>query len=325
MIIKPSGITNYSINPFYLYGFNETGLAKAFAYILSKDSIILFKFLRNLGITNKNTEENYKNVEIIIEKKRAAGRTDIEILLKNNFHVIVEAKIGSNKVIDQRTQYLESFLDEPQKVLCFITQINDYKKQMYDDIIVKNIGWSDIDDLIDDKQLLKNKVIKDFQTFIRRGYKLRNQKEILVQDLSVDLEIKKYCDYNVYRRNVIFGSPLYFSPYFTRKSGKEVGISFISKILGIISCKPAEVESFNDDLMEFADNNKVLVEKWIQGIKLDTEDNDEFTYFFLDDAVELKTTLKKDGTREVGRGKNWIAAQIPPNRCVTFEEFLKHM
>jgi hypothetical protein len=36
MIIKPSGITNYSINPFYLYGFNETGLAKAFAYILSK-------------------------------------------------------------------------------------------------------------------------------------------------------------------------------------------------------------------------------------------------------------------------------------------------
>ena len=60
MIIKPSGITNYSINPFYLYGFNETGLVKAFAFILSKDSIMLFKFLRYLGITNKNTEENYR-------------------------------------------------------------------------------------------------------------------------------------------------------------------------------------------------------------------------------------------------------------------------
>ncbi len=324
MIIKPSGITNYSINPFYLYGFNETGLVKAFAFILSKDSIMLFKFLRYLGITNKNTEENYRNIEIIIEKKRTAGRTDIEILLRNNFHVIVEAKIGSNKVIDQRTQYLESFQDEPQKVLCFITQINDYKKQMYDDIIVKNIGWSDIDELIDDKHLLKNRLIKDFQTFIRRGYKLRNQKEILVQDLSVELELKKYCDYNIYRRDVIFGSPLYFSPYFTRNSGKEEGISFISKILGIISCKPGEVESFKDDLMEFANNNESLVEKWINGTKLDNEDK-EFTYFFLDNSVQLKTILKKDGTRDVGRGKNWIAAQIPPNRCVTFEEFIKHM
>lgn len=84
------------------------------------------------------------------------------------------------------------------------------------------------------------------------------------------------------------------------------------------------MESFKDDLMEFADSNESLVKKWIKGTKLDTEDK-EFTYFFLADAVKLKTTLKKDGTREVGRGKNWIAAQIPPNRCVTFEEFIKHM
>ena len=57
---------------------------------------------------------------------------------------------------------------------------------------------------------------------------------------------------------------------------------------------------------------------------MDNEDK-EFTYFFLDNSVQLKTILKKDGTRDVGRGKNWIAAQIPPNRCVTFEEFIKHM
>lgn len=180
---------------------------------------MLFKFLRYLGITNKNTEENYRNIEIIIEKKRKEGRTDVEIRLRDNFHVIIEAKIGKNKVDEQRTQYLESFQDESQKVLCFITQINDYKK----DIIVKNIYWSDIDELIDDKNLPKNKekLIKDFKTFIHRGYKLRNKKEILVQDLSVELELKKYFDYNIYRRDVISSNPLYFAPYFTKNLVKK--------------------------------------------------------------------------------------------------------
>ena len=28
---------------------------------------------------------------------------------------------------------------------------------------------------------------------------------------------------------------------------------------------------------------------------------------------------------EKGRGKNWIAANIPQNRCVSFSEFLKHI
>ncbi len=180
---------------------------------------MLFKFLRYLGITNKNTEENYRNIEIIIEKKRKEGRTDVEIRLRDNFHVIIEAKIGKNKVDEQRTQYLESFQDESQKVLCFITQINDYKK----DIIVKNIYWSDIDELINDKNLPKNKekLIKDFKTFIHRGYKLRNKKEILVQDLSVELELKKYFDYNICRRDVISSNPLYFAPYFTKNLVKK--------------------------------------------------------------------------------------------------------
>jgi hypothetical protein len=324
MLIKPSGYINYSINPFYLYGFNETGLAKAFAFIISKDSDMLFKFLRYLGIKNKNTKENYKNIEITTERIRDEGRTDIEISLKGSFHVIVEAKIGNNKILDQRTQYLDSFEDLPQKVLCFITQINDYKKQINDGVIIKNIGWSDIDDLIDDNKLLNNQFVKDFQTYIRRGYKLRNQKEILVQDLSDETEMKKYKDYNVYRRDVIFGSPLYFSPYFTKNSDELEGISYLSKILGIISCKPNEVESFRDDLNEFADNDSDLVTKWIQGSKLDKEDR-EYTYFFLANPVQLKTPLLKDGTKKIGRGKNWIAAQIPRNRCVTFEEFVNHM
>jgi hypothetical protein len=326
MIIKPAGYVKYSLNTFYLYGFNETGLAKAFAFTLSKDPAILFKFLHYLGIRNKNNESNFREIEIFTERKREAGRTDIEIVLEGYFHVIIEAKVRKNKITDQRTQYLNSFKNQPQKVLCFITQNYDYKKQTADGIAIKNIDWSDIDDLIDEKELLQNSVIRDFQNYLRRGYQLRKQKEILIQDLSDEIEMKKYRKYNVYRRDVIFGSPLYFSPYFTRKSNQPEGegISYFSKVLGIITCKPEEVEAFKDDLKEFSGNNTKLVTKWINGTKLDKEDS-YFTYFFLGDPVRIQKPLLKDGTTNTGRGKNWIAAQIPPNRCVSFEEFVKHM
>jgi hypothetical protein len=50
-----------------------------------------------------------------------------------------------------------------------------------------------------------------------------------------------------------------------------------------------------------------------------------YTYYFLDEPLKFKTALKKDGGIKKGRGKNWIAAHITPNRCVTFTDFIKHI
>ena len=128
MIIKETGAIKTHLNFFYLFGNKETGLTKAFAYILSANQLLLFSFLRELGIHISNTDKNFSNIEISIERKRIEGRTDIELLYKNKFHVIIEAKVGNNKVLQQKTQYLSSFEDVPQKVLCFISQINEYRK-----------------------------------------------------------------------------------------------------------------------------------------------------------------------------------------------------
>ena len=49
------------------------------------------------------------------------------------------------------------------------------------------------------------------------------------------------------------------------------------------------------------------------------------TYYFLDDPVALGTPLLKDGGNKKGRGKNWVAAMIPKNRCVTFQEFTRRV
>lgn len=326
MTIKPTGCANYSINPFYLYGFTETGLTKAFAFTLSRSPDLLFRFLRLCGIEKKKSLESFKQINIEIERVRDEGRTDIEIFLVDDFHLIVEAKVAGNKIGAQRVQYLGSFKSVPQKALCILTQTNDYKKLTEQDVKVTNVGWIDIDRLIDDPHLLGNPVVGDFQTYLRRGYKLRDQKEILVQDLSDSKEMKKFRDHRIYRRGTIFGSPLYFAPHFTRTAAQPEGegISFLSKVMGIISCKPSEVATFREDLLEFAEGDINVVDQWLQGCSLDTEE-EVFTYFFLAEPTKLKKPLLKDGGKMVGRGKNWIAAQIPPNRCVTFEEFVKHM
>lgn len=324
MIIKPEGIENHSINQFYLLGYDETGLSKAFAYILSKNSEFLFIFLRSIGLKIKNTSNRFRKISIQIEKKRDQGRTDIEIYSKNDFHVIIECKVGNNKIEKQREQYLEAFSEVPTKILCVLTQTNDYKLQVNNHIEIVNIGWNDIDNLIEDKLFENDPLMNDFQNYLRRGYNLRNQKEILIQDLGDKSELNKFKNCNIYRRDKIFGSPLYFAPYFTRNSGEVEGITYLSKVIGIISAKPNEIFSFQDELKTFAGKKNHLPDKWLSGVKLDSEDS-VFTYFFLDDPVALPKPLLKDVGNKKGIGKDWISKMIPKNRCVSFEEFTNRL
>ena len=125
MKLKHKNFASTTLNRFDLLGTNEVGLSKSFAYLISVEPKVLYSFLRSIGIKVKNTSNNYLKTTIEIERKREEGRTDIEIHQKGKFHVIIECKVGKNRLKSQRAQYLESFIDEPQKVLCFITQEHD--------------------------------------------------------------------------------------------------------------------------------------------------------------------------------------------------------
>ena len=92
-----------------------------------------------------------------------------------------------------------------------------------------------------------------------------NTKEILIQDLSDETEIERY-NYLVYRRDESYGPPLYFAPYFTKKNKNGDGIKSLSKILGIITATPNEIENFVSRFEGFFDkeelpNKKYLIEK----------------------------------------------------------------
>ncbi len=327
MRIKQEGYKGTTRNLFDLLGTDETGLSKAFSFLLASERSILYRFLRAIGIAANNTESNFVSTSIEIERVRHEGRTDIEIRQSGKFHVIVECKVGKNRISQQRTQYLNCFDDVPQKTLCFITQERDNNLEVSNDICIHYKGWLDVIDLLEPKDF-ESTLIKEFASYATRSFKMRDQKEVLIQDLADPNEIQRYENHNIYRRNKTFGSPLYFAPYFTRSAQKagstdQEGITSLSKVLGVLTVKPENVTSFEDALLDFADGDKELVSKWLKGIEGDTPDF--FTYYFLADPVRWNKPLLKDGGREVGRGKNWIAAMIPPNRCVTFEEFTKRI
>lgn len=328
MIIKHQQRTASHLTPFDLFGTNETGLSKAFAYVLAKEKDVLFVFLRFLGIYTKNTYRNFRDTSIKIENFRPEGRTDIEILHSNLFHVITECKIHKGRIRHQRTQYLQCFEDVPNRVMCFITQERDTNKQKYNGIITRHVSWMDILDVLEGARLATNPIIRQFMMYAIRTYKMKTQKEILVQDLSRPLELKRYLQYSIYKRDVTFGSPLYFAPYFTRKVNETIGrgIKYLSRVLGVLTLKPCDIEEYRNDLESFYEKPG-QVKKWIQGVKDGDQkyQNTEQTFYFLDEPVELLLPLLKDGTIKKGRGKNWIAGMIPKNRCVTFAEFVRRI
>lgn len=328
MKIKEHKLDRSPLNQFDLLGSDEIGLSKAFAFLIGKEPTVLYEFLHKVGIATKNTKSNFNLTSIEVEKSRSEGRTDIEIRQRKKFHVIVESKVGNNKVITQRTQYLSSFdkNSSDKKVLCFITGINDFNKELVQDIDIYNMSWLEIGDMLECKKFVNIPLVQDFLSFIKKGYKMREQKEILVQDLGDLEEIDKYKKHQVYRRDVVFGSPLYFAPYFTRNSGEAEGISCLSRIVGILSLNPRDIENYNDELCKFCPDQSVI-KKWKRAVKKDAKNPDDkkYTYFFLDAPLELDVSLRKDGGNKKGRGKNWIAAMIPRNRCVSFQEFTKRL
>ncbi len=328
MIIKHQQRTASHLTPLDLLGNDEKGLSKAFAFLLAKDKKTLFTFLHFLGIRTKNTRKNFLATSVEIEHFRPEGRTDIEIVHPDFFHIIVECKINKGRILHQRTQYLSAFNDVPNRVMCFITQERDTNKQKREGIITRNVSWMDILDILEGARLTTNQTVRQFMMYAVRSYKMKTQKEILVQDLSIPLELNRYLEYSVYKRDVTFGTPLYFAPYFTRSVDEKIGkgIRYLSRVLGVLTLKPLEINEYLNDLKSFSEKHE-QVKKWIEGVKKGnkTYQKTEHTFYFLDDPVELPASLLKDGTIKKGIGKNWIALLIPKNRCVTFAEFVRRI
>lgn len=150
-------------------------------------------------------------------------------------------------------------------------------------------------------------------------------KEILVQDVGDKEQIINFKENYLYRRPKPAIYPLYFAPYFTKKSEEKQGISFISKVLGVLTIKPELTDKIEKKLEEFATKDgeihKELIIKWKKGLEKENK-NKELTFYFLDKPIKLKKTVYKTETRY---SKGWIGGSIPPNRIITFQSLIERM
>ncbi len=326
MILKSADTKKTPLSYFDLLGSNETALAKVFSFLIASDKDCYFEFLNFLGIKQANNEANFFSADIKTEQDRVEGRTDIEIVNKKEYHIIVECKVNNSKVLNQRTQYLTSFDKScKKKILCFLTQERDTYKQFQDSTEIRNTSWLELIDLYSSKKFTDKVIVSTFLKFATKNYKMREIKEILIQDLKDQTEILRFQNYGVYRRDQTFGTPIYFAPYFTRGATPKEGIINLSKILGILTLKPNEIEIFRSDLEAFS-GNTVQVDNWIEGVKHGNDNNTSiYTYYFLDTPLQFKTPLRKEQGNEKGTGKGWISKFIPKNRCVSFIDFIKHI
>jgi len=324
MIIKSRRTEKITLNFFDLLGNDENALSKAFAFVLAYNPKTYIEFMKYLGFSYLKEKTYFPSVQIEIQKKREEGVTDIEFFVEGRYHIIIECKINKNKITSQRRQYIPSFDREVKtRLLCFITRERESNLVIEKGVKVRYLSWLDILDIFDKRKFSENRVISEFLRFAQRSYKMKTIREILIQDLSITKAIKRFKRDNLYVRDETYGNPLYFAPYFTRnsKQSEGEGISYLSKILGVLTITPDEIMKFKDDLKNFTSKTS-LINKWLAGVKADMNIREKRTYFFLDNPMRFKSPLLKAPLKE---SKNWIGGYIPKNRCVSFDEFMKHI
>ncbi len=340
MLIKNSDSKLKCISHFDLLGTKETALCKALAYTISKDTDVFLDILSTL-FNIRRDNKNFISSSIQIEKAYKSGRTDIEIKFNKDdktYHIIFECKVKRNTVgAIQNGKYVGCFdKNTHKKILCFLTQdvpsnriIPEAKDNNID---IKYYNWSNILSIMESIQK-KSETVQDFINYFNKGYKMKTFKEILVQDLGDNNEINRLAKNFIYRRDSITGTPLYFAPYFTKKQSTETeGLNRIYDIVGVITGTAADILANIEQINGFAEmhseekeEQKKRIEIWKSGIEIDSKDEKEHTYYFLGTPQSLGKSLLKDGGTEKGRGKNWIAAMIPKNRCITFKDLLAQM
>lgn len=322
-MIKSAKSDSTYLSLFELMGDDETALAKSFAYILSAQKAVYFAFIHLLRLPFRYSDSHYNNLSVKVETSHPEGRTDIELSVQDNLHIIIECKVREAGIGRQRTQYLDCFQENANvKVMCFLTQDRGTSLLVNERILFKHISWLDIAEMLNTRAFLSLPPVQEFLSYAQRHYQVSYMREILIQDLGDATELRRFTDFNVYRRDESYVTPLYFAPHFTRyATGFPEGISCLSKVLGILTFNPTATQDIRGDLQSYA-GDAALVDKWYQGVQLGSQPDTMQTYFFLDNPLKLRKPLRKAHRRN---SANWIGSSVPKNRCVSFIDFIQHM
>lgn len=324
---------------FRLVGRDEDALTYGLGFLLAYDPKFCVKLLRSIGLSLPR--EFGRNYAIHLQEVtgRGYGRRDI-VVSAQGIRIVVEAKIGGSlPAEDQLLQYAtEKAVWEPyaRRYIVALTQVafpasaakEIGAKLEKERIAFRPAQWYEVLDVAirhrpANASAVSRYLFDQFARYIRRDYQMGYyDAEVSIQDVNLENEAI-YEECWVYVTSLKDkAAPLYFAPYFTRKSGRS-GISLVSRVLDIQTGKPAQIA-----IDESAAPTKEHSRRWAKGLerviarsKREGWGNGEGHLFCLDRPLPLGKTITKANFKPKDGAKK-IPSQIPKGFNLRFDELL---
>ena len=320
---------------FRLVGRDEDALTYSLGFLLAHDPKFCAKLLRFFGLSLPRGFVRDYSVHLQEVTGPGYGRRDI-VVAAPGIRLVVEAKIGGSlPAEEQLLKYAaEKELWEPyaRRYIVALTQVEfpattarevgaklDEKGINFRPVQWHNVMEVAIRHRPANSSAVSRYLFDQFARYIRRDYQMGYYDvEVSIQDVNLENEAI-YEECWVYVTSLKDkAAPLYFAPYFTRKSGRS-GISLVSRVLDIQTGKPAQIA-----IDESAAPTEEHSRRWAEGLERVIErskregwGNGEGRLFCLDRPLPLgKTLIKAKG------GSNGIPTQIPKGFSLRFDQLL---
>lgn len=320
---------------FRLVGRDEDALTYSLGFLLAYDPKFCAKLLRFFGLSLPRGFGSDYSVHLQEVTGRGYGRRDI-VVTAPGIRLVVEAKIGGSLPTEEQLLLYarEKAAWEPyaRRYIVALTQVAfpaTTAREVGPKLAAKGINfrpvqWHDVLEVAIGHRLANSSAVSrylfdQFARYIRRDYQMGYyDAEVSIQDVNLENEAI-YEECWVYVTSLKDkAAPLYFAPYFTRKSGRS-GISLVSRVLDIQTGKPAQIA-----IDESAAPTEEHSRRWAEGLervigrsKREGWSNGENRLFCLDRPLPLgKTLIKAKG------GSKGIPTQIPKGFSLRFDELL---
>ena len=324
---------------FRLVGRDEDALTYSLGFLLAYDPKFCVKLLRSFDLSlPRGFIRNYA-VHLQEVTRPGYGRRDI-VVSAEGIRVVIEAKVRGGIPADAQLlqyaaeqelweQYERRYMVALTQVALPVTVAEVVGKKLAEiGISFRPAQWHNVLDVAihhrpANASAVSRYLFDQFSRYIRRDYQMGYyDAEVSVQDVNLENEAI-YEECWVYVTSLKDKAvPLYFAPYFTRKSDRS-GISQVSRVLDIQTGQPDKI-SIDKTAAPTAEHGRRWakgLERVIERAKREGWANNEVRLFCLDRPLSLGKTLTKSNFKPKDGGKG-IPTQIPKGFNLRFDELL---
>ena len=287
---------------FQLLGHNEDDLTYALGWCLANCSVLMTKFVEEIGFQELNSP-----VHIALQEADEFGRTDVEIHCDDSL-LVIEAKKGFVlPTIDQLKKYsYRHFSEKSNRRLLVLTDYNSIVMRedanvphVVNGLPIQYLGWQEIFQLVlvatktsNNKQKL---LLRQFATYLKETVTMPNKNSNLVW--VVPLSNKKFGGGDLSFSDIVQEKEFYFHPIrkgYVLEPPNYIGFRHQGKLRSIHHIEKTDV---------FIDFHKYL-----DGLDEDFSNSEKHFLYHLGPAMIPQTVVKTG--KIYGPGRHWAMLDL---------------